>query len=79
MKLEFGYGVGVQTVELPEKNLIGVLKSNPMPHERTRLRIRSARRGCGLSQSPGRKSPLLQAIFPGQSRVMRSCPPCSMN
>ena len=35
MKLEFGYGAGVQTVELPEKNLIGVLKSNPMPHERT--------------------------------------------
>ena len=35
MKLEFGYGAGVQTVELPEKNLIGVLESNPMQHERT--------------------------------------------
>ena len=30
MKLEFGYGSGVQTVELPEKNLLGVLESNPM-------------------------------------------------
>jgi len=32
MKLEFGYGSGVQTVELPEKNLLGVLESNPMVH-----------------------------------------------
>ncbi|MDO5399587.1 MAG: nickel-dependent lactate racemase [Eubacteriales bacterium] len=34
MKLEFGYGPGVQTVELPEKNLMGVLVSNPMDHKR---------------------------------------------
>ena len=34
MKLEFGYGTGVQTVEVPEKNLMGVLMSNPMEHER---------------------------------------------
>ncbi len=34
MKLEFGYGKGVQTVEVPEKNLIDVLVSNPMNHER---------------------------------------------
>ena len=34
MKLEFGYGSGVQAVELPEKNLIGVLESNPMRHKK---------------------------------------------
>ena len=34
MKLEFGYGCGVQTVEVPEKNLLAVLTSNPVAHER---------------------------------------------
>ncbi|MDO4616778.1 MAG: nickel-dependent lactate racemase [Lachnospiraceae bacterium] len=34
MKLEFGYGKGVQTVEVPEKNLMDVLMSNPMEHAR---------------------------------------------
>ena len=34
MKLEFGYGLGVQTVEVPEKNLLAVLESNPVAHER---------------------------------------------
>ena len=32
MKLEFGYGRGVQTVEVPEKNLLAVLESNPKEH-----------------------------------------------
>lgn len=32
MQLEFGYGNGTQTVELSEKNLIGLLRSNPMDH-----------------------------------------------
>ena len=31
MKLEFGFGTGVQTVEVPEKNLMGVLMSNDVP------------------------------------------------
>ena len=31
MKLEFGFGTGVQCVELPEKNLMGVLHANPIP------------------------------------------------
>ena len=34
MKLEFGYGHGTQTVEVPEKNLIAVLESNPVAHQR---------------------------------------------
>ena len=31
MKLEFGFGTGVQSVEVPEKNLMGVLMSNDVP------------------------------------------------
>ena len=34
MKLEFGYGTGVQIVDVPDKNLMGVLQANPMQHER---------------------------------------------
>lgn len=34
MKLEFGYGQGVQTVEVPEKNLLAILEANTMKHER---------------------------------------------
>ena len=34
MKLEFGYGKGVQEVILDEKNLMDVLVSNRVPHER---------------------------------------------
>ena len=31
MKLEFGFGTGVQTVEVPERNLLGVLMANDVP------------------------------------------------
>ena len=34
MKLSFGYGKGEQTVEVPEKNLLGVLVANELEHER---------------------------------------------
>lgn len=34
MKLEFGYDTGVQTVEVPEKNLLAQLHANPMDHAR---------------------------------------------
>ncbi|MCQ2437954.1 MAG: nickel-dependent lactate racemase [Clostridia bacterium] len=34
MKLEFGFGTGVQTVEVPEQNLMGVLMANDVPKER---------------------------------------------
>ena len=34
MKLEFGFGDGIQEVEVPEKNLMAVLKANEMEHER---------------------------------------------
>ena len=34
MKLEFGYGKGVQTVEVPDRNLMGILTANELEHER---------------------------------------------
>ena len=34
MKLAFGYGKGEQIVEVPDKNLLGVLTANEMVHER---------------------------------------------
>ncbi len=34
MVLEFGYGTGIQTVQLPEKNLLKLLKANTMMHPR---------------------------------------------
>lgn len=32
MRLEFGYGNGTQTVNIPDQNLLAVLESNPMEH-----------------------------------------------
>ena len=61
MKLEFGYGNGVQTVEMPEKNLLGILKANPIQHER-----------CGAEavqwalENPIGSKPLHQLAQPGQ-------------
>lgn len=34
MRLELGYGTGVQAVEIPDKNLSGVLMANELEHER---------------------------------------------
>ena len=34
MRLEFGYGTGVQIVDVPDKNVMDVLYANPMEHER---------------------------------------------
>ncbi len=34
MKLEFGYGKGVQIVDIPDKNLMDVLVANELEHER---------------------------------------------
>lgn len=35
MEIEFGYGKGIQTVKLPDKNVSEVLYANVMEHERT--------------------------------------------
>ena len=34
MKVEFGYGKGVQTVDIPDKNLDQILVANEIDHER---------------------------------------------
>ena len=34
MRMEFGYGKGTQTVEIPDQNLIAVLTANEMEHAR---------------------------------------------
>jgi hypothetical protein len=34
MVIEFGYGTGVQKVEIPDRNLMAVLTANEMEHER---------------------------------------------
>ena len=35
MKLDFGYGNTIQSVEVPDGNLIAELMSNPIDHKRT--------------------------------------------
>lgn len=34
MKIELGFGYGVQTVDIPDKNVMEVMTANPLPHER---------------------------------------------
>jgi hypothetical protein len=34
MKIDFGYGKEIQTVDVPDENLVDVLMSNPVEHER---------------------------------------------
>ena len=61
MKLEFGYGKGVQTVEVPDKNLMDVLVSNPMEHER-----RGADAVDHALANPIGSKPLKELVKPGQ-------------
>ena len=61
MVLEFGYGNGVQTVQIPEKNLLAVLQANPLEHAR-----------CGAQavryalDNPIGSKPLRSMVKPGQ-------------
>lgn len=61
MKLEFGLGTSTQVVEVPEKNLIGVLRAKPAPaiaseEEEVRRALRE----------PVGASPLRQVVRPGE-------------
>lgn len=61
MKLEFGYGTGVQAVEVPSRNLIALLQSNPMEHSyRGPESVRQALR------NPIGAPPLRTLVHPGQ-------------
>ncbi len=61
MKLEFGYGSGVQTAEVPDRNVIGVLQSNPMEHLR-----RGEEAVRWAMEHPIGAKPLHQLAKPGQ-------------
>ncbi|MBQ6797955.1 MAG: nickel-dependent lactate racemase [Oscillospiraceae bacterium] len=61
MKLEFGYGHGVQTVEVPDRNVAAVLMSNPMEHER-----RGEEAVRYALQNPIGARPLRELAKPGQ-------------
>ena len=69
MKLELGYGQGVQTVEVPDQNLLGVLEPNPVPAGLTgtfflRVLPVSRRRDAGehVRQGRRRKLPLKRLL-----------------
>ena len=61
MRLDFGYGTGIQTVEIPDENLLGVLTANEIPHERGgEAAVRYA-----LAHPIGAR-PLRELVKPGQ-------------
>jgi len=65
MLLEFGYGRGVQTVDVPDENLLDVLVSNPMEHEL--CGAAAVKRALG---SPIGSRPLRELAKPGQKVVI---------
>lgn len=79
MKLEFGLGTSTQVVEVPEKNLIGVLRAKPAPaiaseEEEVRRALRE----------PVGAPPLRQVVRPGEkiavitSDITRPMPTCKV-
>ena len=61
MKLEFGYGNGVQTVELRKENVLAVLRANPLEH----IRFGQDAVRYALENPIGSK-PLRELVKPGQ-------------
>ena len=61
MRLEFGYGTGCQMVEVPERNVMGVLESNEMEHLR-----RGAEAVRYALEHPIGSARLSQEVKPGQ-------------
>ena len=61
VRLELGYGNGVQTVDLPDQNVMGILNANPMQHERSGAEAVQ----WALTHPIGAK-PLHQLANPGQ-------------
>lgn len=75
MRIELGFGSGVQTVEVPERNIISVLEANPVACELTgEAEVRRA-----LSAPIG-SAPLREIVKPGEkiaivtSDITRPCP-----
>ena len=61
MKLEFGYGMGTQAVEVPQENLLAVLGANPMEHTR-----RGVEAVDYAMANPIGTAPLRRLVKPGQ-------------
>lgn len=62
MRLEFGYGSGIQAVELPRKNLLALLTANEMEHPLTgQAAVRAA------LEAPIGTLPLEQLVRPGET------------
>ena len=61
MQLDFGYASGVQTVAVPDRNLLAVLTANPMVHART-----GADAVIHALNNPIGSAPLRQLVAPGQ-------------
>ena len=61
MKLEFGYGSGVETVNIPDANILSVLTANPMTH------LQSGQPAvCAALAAPIGTPPLEQIVHPGE-------------
>ena len=75
MKIDFGFGTGVQSVEVPDRNLMGVLMSNDVP----RGLMNEAEVQRALAEPIG-TPPLREIVKPGEkiaivtSDITRPCP-----
>ena len=67
MELEFGYGHGTQTVQVPDANLLDVLRPNPVPS--TLSEIQEIRRALA---HPIESPPLREIVQPGEQVVIVS-------
>ena len=79
MKIELGFGSGVQSVELPDKNVLAVLEANPVEYALTGTdEVRRA------LQSPIGAPPLREIVHAGEtiaivtSDITRPCPTWKM-
>lgn len=79
MKIDLGFGSGVQTVTLPDKNILAVLEENPVEY-----RLTGTDEVCRALQAPIGTPPLREIVRPGEtvaivtSDITRPCPTWKM-
>ena len=75
MKIEFGFGTGIQTVEVPDKNVMGILMSNDVPRG-----LMNEEEVARALQNPIGSPKLNEIVKPGDkiaiitSDITRPCP-----
>lgn len=75
MKIEFGFGTGIQTVEVPDKNVMGILMSNDVPRG-----LMNEEEVARALQNPIGSPRLAEIVRPGEkisiitSDITRPCP-----